>query len=550
MTRLSCILVAAAAVSAVPAQNVFQGNGVPSAYVQNTPGVLGQQLVLAFGSPTTPLPLAIVGVSDGIGPVFVPHPLLGNIGLDLFSPAYQALTFPLDPNGDGAVLLSLPPGFPLASDPPLFLHAATFEATGLSISKTVRVEWANPDGWEPVAALGTARQLHTATALGSGPLDNVTEVLICGGATGSFIVPTPMASAELYSPLTRTTSALPALSLPRASHRAARLPDGRVLVTGGVTTGGIVTATCEFFDPQTLTFVPAPAMLAPRAGHALTLLDDGRVLATGGVADWQNAGVNFIAALNTAQNSAEVFDPVAGTWSALPPMASPRLGHSHTVLLDGRVLVVSGISGGYSGALGGLGSGQVPFYTGTCETFDPATDTFTSVAPLQHLDPGAPPFFPSFNYIGRAFHGAVLLPTGDVLVTGGFVAQQPTGQTNDETIVCGFGDVWQASTDTWNVVASLPTGAAFGAALPFRGGALVCGGFSGPLTQLATTPLLALHDGVTVTPLANLGVDGASGVAAPRGGHSMTALYDGTFLVYGGGVWPTTIGTGFVYTPQ
>jgi hypothetical protein len=145
---------------ALPAQNVFHGNGIPSAYVENTPGVLGQQLAVGFGSPTAALPVAILGLSDGIGPVFIPHPLLGNIGLDLFSPAYQALTFGLDPQGHGSATLLLPPGFPLPNDPPLFLHAATFENAALSISKTVRIEWAGSRWplWAPRASCTPRRR--------------------------------------------------------------------------------------------------------------------------------------------------------------------------------------------------------------------------------------------------------------------------------------------------------------------------------------------------------------------------------------------------------
>lgn len=531
-----------------PAQNVFHGNGIPSAYITNTPGVLAQQLTLGFGSPTTPIPGAIVAMSDGIGPVFIPHPLLGNIGLDLLSPAYFSVTLGLDASGDGSVVVPLPPGFRQPSDPPLFAHAATLEPGALSISKTVRIDWANPNGWEAVAALGAARQLHTATPLGAGPRDNVTEVLLCGGATHSFVVPTPIASAELFAPLTRTVSPLPSLSLPRASHRAVRLADGRVLVTGGVTTGGVVTATCEFFDQATMAFVPAPSMSTPRGGHAITLLNDGRVLVSGGVADWQNTAAAFIAALNTAQDTAEVFDPVTNAWTTLPDMASKRLGHSQTKLADGRVLVVAGIRGGYGGAMGSLGTpAQIAQYTSSCEVFEPATNTWLATGSLTHsVQP--PPF--GFSYVGRAFHGASLLPSGDVLVTGGFVATQPTSVSNDETFPVAFCDVWSPATGAWTQTVDLPSSAAFHGHAPHGSGALVCGGFTGNLATLPTQGLSVFHDGTTVTTLATIGVDAGAGTPQPRAAHSFTPLHDGTFLVYGGGLWPNTLADGWIYTPQ
>jgi hypothetical protein len=531
---------------ALPAQNVFHGNGIPSAYVQNSPAVLGQQLTFRFGSPTTALPVALLAISDGIGPVVVPHPLFGTIGLDVLSPAYLAIGFALDAVGDATVNVPLPPGFLPPSAPPLFAHAATVEGQAFSISKTVRIDWANADGWEATAPLVAVRQLHTATPLASGPRDNVTEVLLTGGATNSFVVPVPIDTAELFSPLTRTTTSLPTLSLPRASHRAVRLPDGRVLITGGVTTGGLVTATCEFFDQLTHAFVPAPSMNAPRAGHALTLLDDGRVLASGGVSDWRNTATAFIAALNTAQQTAEVFDPVANTWTPLPNMAAKRLGHSQTKLADGRVLVVSGIRGGYTGAF--FSNGQIPQYTSTCEVFDPVTNTFAPTGSLTAVNPTLPS---AFTFVGRAFHGASLLPSGNVLVTGGFVAQQGGGGwANDDTIPVAWCSVWNATAGAWSQVASLPAPAAFHGHEPFRTGAIVCGGFTAGLTQLLTTAQTVFHDGATVTVLGNLGVDGAAGTAQPRGAHSLTPLHDGTFFVAGGGVWPGTLGSGWVYTPQ
>lgn len=534
--------------AALTAQNVFHGNGIPSTYVENSPGRVGQQLTIGFGSATTPIPVAILGISDGIGPVFIPHPLFGNIGLNLLSPAYFNMGLGLDAAGNGSLNVSLPPGVVTASTAPLFAHVATLEPGALSIGKTVRLEWANANGWEEVAALSTARQLHTATPLGSGPRDNVTEVLICGGATYSFILPATMASAELYSPLTRTTTPLPDLSIPRASHRAVRLNDGRVLVTGGVTTGGVVSATCEFFDQATMSFVPAPAMTAPRAGHAITLLDDGRVLVSGGVADWQNAGVQFIAALNSSQDTAEVFDPTTNSWSALPPMASKRLGHSQTKLLDGRVLVTGGIRGGYTGAIIGWGStGQIPQYTNSCELFDPVANAFTATGPINHTVTS--PFF-SYTYQGRAFHGASLLPSGSVLLTGGFVAQQATGTTNDETVPVQWCSVWVPATGVWTSTTPLPQPAAFHGQEPYGSGAIVSGGFSGSLALLVTTAQTVLHDGVNVTALAPIGIDGAFGTEKARGAHTFTRLYDGTFLVYGGGIWPNTAGDGWIYTPN
>jgi hypothetical protein len=526
-------LLAALAIAPLPAQNVFHGNGIGGAYIQNTPAVVDRAVRFQFGSPGLGNGLAVLSLSGGIGPFQYPHPLIGLIGLDPTHPFYAPLLFVLDGNGDAALSIPLPAGLGAASTPPFFANTLTVEGPVFSISRTTRVEWANWNGWEPVAALADARQLHTATALGAGPRDNVSEVLIAGGATGSITVPFPIGSAELFTPLTRTVTPLPPLSLPRAGHRAVRLPDGRVLLCGGVTTGGLVTATCELFDPTTGTFGPTGSMTAPRSAHAITLLDDGRVLASGGFADYQNTATNFIAALNTAQDTAEVYDAATGLWSPLPVMAARRAGHSQTKLPDGRVLVVSGINGGWAGPSGG---GQIPTYTPSCEVFDPGSATFAPTAALVSS---------FFGGGARAFHGASLLPNGSVLVTGGFVPSPALGAngeaSSDETCV-----VWAGT--GWVDVGLLPEAVAFHTQVPFANGALIVGGFVGNLGVLATTAMTVLHDGLSAGSASQIGIDAGTGVAQPRAAHTCTGLCDGTLLVYGGGLWPATLADGWVFT--
>jgi len=220
-------------------------------------------------------------------------------------------------------------------------------------------------------------------------------------------------------------------------------------------------------------------------------------------------------------------------------MASKRLGHMQTLLQDGRVLVASGIRGGYAGAQGG---GQIPIYTTSCDVFDPATGSFTATGPLTHTVT-IPPFGITNVYNGRAFHGQSRLPNGDVLLTGGFVAQIPSGLSNDETINSQYADIWHVVTGTWTMATNLPQAMSFHGQLPLGTGALVSGGFSGSLSTLSTTAATCMHDGVTVTPLAPIPGGG-------RGGHSLTRLCDGTFLVYGGGAWPATLGDGWIYAPN
>jgi hypothetical protein len=70
------------------------------------------------------------------------------------------------------------------------------------------------------------------------------------------------------------------MTTPRAAHTATALRDGRVLIVGGCTLASCEMdaegATAELFDPATGTFTRTGQMLTERVGHTATLLPDGR----------------------------------------------------------------------------------------------------------------------------------------------------------------------------------------------------------------------------------------------------------------------------------
>src|SRR5207245_1551909 len=89
----------------------------------------------------------------------------------------------------------------------------------------------------------TARDYHTATLLRNG------KVLVAGGYTGP-LGSVVLASTELYDPVTNRWSEAAPMLVPHASHTAALLPDGRVLVASGRSSGGDTTE-AETYDPAT-----------------------------------------------------------------------------------------------------------------------------------------------------------------------------------------------------------------------------------------------------------------------------------------------------------
>ena len=117
-----------------------------------------------------------------------------------------------------------------------------------------------------------------------------------------------------------TWAATGEMSVGRAGASATLMYDGRILVTGG-TTGGGVSASAEGYSPAAGTFTTAPAMLTARANHTSSLLPDGRVLVAGGV------GAN-----GQALNAAEIYDPATIMWTPAPPMPRARRAHGDGAL--------------------------------------------------------------------------------------------------------------------------------------------------------------------------------------------------------------------------
>ncbi len=207
----------------------------------------------------------------------------------------------------------------------------------------------------PTGAMKTARTGATATLIASGPLAG--DVLIAGGNgfDGGML-----ASAELYDPRTGAFSETGAMTTGRVSHTATWLGSlresgsmaGEILIAGGRTADG-VSASAEVYDPAAGTFSAVGQMTAARATQDAVLMSDGRVLIAGGF----GTAENFL-------NSAEIFDPAAGTFQPTAAMSSVHAGADGVLLADGRVLIAGGRSS-------------------NADVYDPASASFAMTAPMR-----------------------------------------------------------------------------------------------------------------------------------------------------------------------
>jgi hypothetical protein len=90
-------------------------------------------------------------------------------------------------------------------------------------------------------------------------------------------------NAELFDPISLTWANTGPLHIGRDRHSARLLPNGKVLVTGGLLdAAGDTTSSVELYDPASEAWSSDATLNAARNNFASTLLTNGNVLAAGG----------------------------------------------------------------------------------------------------------------------------------------------------------------------------------------------------------------------------------------------------------------------------
>ena len=234
-------------------------------------------------------------------------------------------------------------------------------------------------GFVATGSLVTGRQGQTATRLPNG------RVLISGGMTDGGGADTALSSAELYDPNNGTFSPTGSLHVGRVGHTATLLSNGRVLIAGGGDVGDSAPdlASAELYDPKTGTFSSTGSMTPAQGGTTATLLVNGRVLMAGGSTD----------------ASAELYDPKTGTFSSTGSMTPAQGGTTATLLVNGRVLMAGGMAFYPGSAFGAV--------LAWAELYDPKNGTFSPTGSMASARGGAT---------------ATLLTDGRVLVAGGLAS--------------------------------------------------------------------------------------------------------------------------------
>jgi N-acetylneuraminic acid mutarotase len=197
------------------------------------------------------------------------------------------------------------------------------------------------------------------------------RIYVLGAMTGGFPTEPPIPAVYIYDPATDEWTVGPEVPEDRRRGGAgAVVHEGLIYVIAGIQNGhadGHV-PWLDVFDPSTGTWRQLAD--APRSrDHFQAGIIDGRIYVAGGRRSSFATGQTF----ELTVPEVDVYDLATGTWSTLPPSSNiptPRAGAS-TIVLQGRLIVIGGESG------------SQPAGHSEMEALDPATGSWTSLAPLQ-----------------------------------------------------------------------------------------------------------------------------------------------------------------------
>ena len=364
------------------------------------------------------------------------HALYGVMGLLLLLPACG--------NGNNADQASAPPG-----EPPTQVSPGEPPTQPLPGEPPTQPPPGEPPTQPPPGPRPPEALLGQWSAVSPAPIVQLHLHLLVSGKVLSWGA---VGDPYTWDPATGAFTAMPSPSLLFCGGHAF-LPDGRLLVAGGHISAGRGLPNTNLFDPATGAWQALPAMANGRWYPTNTTLPNGEIVTIAGT---DETGANVPVP--------EVWDGSA--WRRLTSAALDLPYYPRTfVAPDGRIfyageqqqsrfLDVAGTGRWTDGPLRNFGTrdyGSAVMYEPGKILYAGGGDPPTSTAEIIDLNQPNP----TWNFTGsmafaRRQMNATLLPTGDVLVTGG------TSSDGFNNIAGGLrtAELWHPAAGTWTTLAS------------------------------------------------------------------------------------------------
>jgi hypothetical protein len=360
-------------------------------------------------------------------------------------------------------------------------------------------------GWTAVTPMSVARLGHSMVELppGKNALGLSTgagKVMVIGGFDSEpldvpHVPANPLASCEIYDPTTNTWTTAAPHPVSAGWRVVAVLSNGMVLVAGGAKSLTSVLASSHLYDPKTNAWIatqPLPvAMTNPHAFMRAIVLPNGQVLIAGGI---DQNGINSVNKSTVPPSSTHSYlftlnsrNPAQSSWDntrlasdgSISPMPEERTTSALVLMSNGKVLNVGGLGPKFDKTIAA---------TNTASVFDPATGIWTSVTPMPRIAGlGEDELIPSYPTApgSRWAPFSQLLDSGSVLIAGGLAGLIPNFVMRASAVI------YDPVANSWRLTTPMLFRRPYGfwsAKLPSGEGVL----FAGPGFNFQNTP--PLHD--------------------------------------------------------
>jgi N-acetylneuraminic acid mutarotase len=217
----------------------------------------------------------------------------------------------------------------------------------------------------------------------------------------------------------------------KGSHHAVELYNGRMYLIGGLDAGS--PGQVQIYDPATNGWsLGAPAPYA--AGSCCSALINGKIYIAGGL-------VGVVSGVNNgfSTNVAAVYDPVANTWTSLPPLPftiTNGINHAASATDGTNFYIFGGRDDDHAPAIGYT---AVQIYYPASNTWVSSSSPGSTLAPLPQA---------------RGGMGKAVYYNGDFYVMGGETVNGGTGATSG--YVYNRVDIYNVASNTWRLGTPMP----------------------------------------------------------------------------------------------